>query len=182
MLHQKQSGQNVKRSPLVKENQTSQVKELSTFLSLGRCESLGSLKSFFQQAPQVPRASTMFFPILSPLRVHHWGQLMGLAAGSSFVSIRSSLRAHGQGCLLQLDGCNNICLRICQQWFPFTSSSLISDSLVCPCILTFSPLRLVFQNTSKILHPLISNKFCTYFCLLQESRFSVCLSLVQIFF
>ena len=48
MLHQKQSAQNVKRLPLVKENQTSQVKELSTFLSLGRCESLGSLKSFFQ--------------------------------------------------------------------------------------------------------------------------------------
>lgn len=33
MLHQKQSGQNVKRLPLVKENQTSQVKGLSTFLS-----------------------------------------------------------------------------------------------------------------------------------------------------
>ena len=48
MLHQKQSGQNIKRLPLVKENQTAQVKGLSTFLSLGRCESLSSLKSFLQ--------------------------------------------------------------------------------------------------------------------------------------
>lgn len=31
----------------VKENQTSQVNEFSTFLYMGRCKSLGSLKSFF---------------------------------------------------------------------------------------------------------------------------------------
>ena len=32
--------------PLVKENQMSQVNEFSTFLCMGRCKSLGSLKSF----------------------------------------------------------------------------------------------------------------------------------------
>ena len=31
---------------LIKENQTSQVNEFSTFLHMGRCRSLGSLKSF----------------------------------------------------------------------------------------------------------------------------------------
>ena len=37
---------NVKRLLLIKENQISQVKEFSTFLYMGRCRSLGSLKSF----------------------------------------------------------------------------------------------------------------------------------------
>ena len=39
--------QNIKRLLLIKENQTSQVNEFSTFLYMGRCKSLGSLKSFF---------------------------------------------------------------------------------------------------------------------------------------
>ena len=36
--------QNIKRVLLIKENQTSQVNEVSTFLYMGRCKSLGSLK------------------------------------------------------------------------------------------------------------------------------------------
>ena len=36
----------IKRLLLIKENQTSQVNELSAFLCMGRCKSLGSLKSF----------------------------------------------------------------------------------------------------------------------------------------
>ena len=37
---------NVKRLSLIKENQIPQVKEFSAFLCMGRCKSLGSLKSF----------------------------------------------------------------------------------------------------------------------------------------
>ena len=36
---------NIKRLLLIKENQTSQVNDLSAFLCMGRCKSLGSLKS-----------------------------------------------------------------------------------------------------------------------------------------
>ena len=36
---------NIKRLLLIKENQLSQVKEFSTFLCVGRCKSLGLLKS-----------------------------------------------------------------------------------------------------------------------------------------
>ena len=37
---------NIKRLLLIKENQVSQVKEVSAFLCMGRHKSLGSLKSF----------------------------------------------------------------------------------------------------------------------------------------
>ena len=37
---------NIKRLLLIKENQISQGKEFSAFLCMGRCKSLGSLKSF----------------------------------------------------------------------------------------------------------------------------------------
>ena len=42
---------NVKRLLLIKENQISQVKEFSTFLYMGRCRSLGSLKLFLGCTP-----------------------------------------------------------------------------------------------------------------------------------
>ena len=38
--------QNIKRLLLIKENQISQVKEFTIFLCMGRCNSLGSFKSF----------------------------------------------------------------------------------------------------------------------------------------
>ena len=40
------NSQYIKRLLLTKENQTSQVKEFSAFLCMGRCKSLDSLKSF----------------------------------------------------------------------------------------------------------------------------------------
>ena len=43
---QKADSLNIKRLLLIKENQTSQIKEFSSFLSMGRCKHLGSLKSF----------------------------------------------------------------------------------------------------------------------------------------
>ena len=45
LLQQRPGSQNFKRF-LLKKNQTACVKEFSIFLSLGRCNSLGSLKSF----------------------------------------------------------------------------------------------------------------------------------------
>jgi len=46
VLRQGAGSLNVKRLWLIKENQTSQIKEFSTSLCMGRCKSLGSLKSF----------------------------------------------------------------------------------------------------------------------------------------
>ena len=47
------SSQNIRRLPLNKENQVSQVNEFSVFLCIGKCQSLGSLKSslFFFLVP-----------------------------------------------------------------------------------------------------------------------------------
>ena len=61
VLQQRAGSLNVKRLLLTKENQTSQVKEFSAFLCMGRCESLGSLKSFLRYVPQVPGASILSF-------------------------------------------------------------------------------------------------------------------------
>ena len=46
VLQQRTGSLNIKRLLLIKENQTSQVKEFSAFLYMGRCKSLGSLKLF----------------------------------------------------------------------------------------------------------------------------------------
>ena len=59
----------IQRSLLIRENQTSQVEEFSAFLCVGRCKSLGSMKSFFWYTPQLSRASILFFSNLNPLRV-----------------------------------------------------------------------------------------------------------------
>ena len=56
---------------IIKENQTSQVNEFSAFLCLGRCLSLGSLKSFDMHLSYLGLVSLS--PSLSPLRVHYWG-------------------------------------------------------------------------------------------------------------
>ena len=64
---------NVKRLLLNKENQIFQVKEFSAFLCMGRCKSLGSLKSFLWYAPQLSGASIQcILLILSLLGVHMW--------------------------------------------------------------------------------------------------------------
>ena len=46
VFQQSSGSQNIKRLLLIKENQTSQVKEFSTLFCRGRCKSLGSLKLF----------------------------------------------------------------------------------------------------------------------------------------
>ena len=70
VLQQRAGSPNVKRLLLIKENQVSQVKEFSIFLCMGRCKSLGSLKSFLWCAPEVSGASILCFHILSFLRAH----------------------------------------------------------------------------------------------------------------
>ena len=78
---------------------------------MGRCKSLGSLKSFLWYAPQPSGASILSilcFLILSLLRVYHWGggagvegcSDWGLGSGSPFVSILSSLQAHRPRCVV----------------------------------------------------------------------------------
>ena len=46
---------------LIKENQVSQVKEFSAFLCMGRCRSVGLLKSFLSYALQLSRSSILCF-------------------------------------------------------------------------------------------------------------------------
>ena len=82
-LQQRPGSRNIKRLLLFKENQISQVKEFSTFLCMGRCKSLSSLKAFLWCAPQLLGASILCFLILSFFRVHCRGGrvLQHLTAG-----------------------------------------------------------------------------------------------------
>ena len=60
---------------LIKENQTSQINELSAFLCMRRSKSLGFLKIFLWWAPYLSRTIILFFSNLNLLRVHHCGWL-----------------------------------------------------------------------------------------------------------
>ena len=60
VLQQRAGNLNIQKLLLMKENQISQVKEFSTFLCMGRCKGLGSLKSFLGYAPQLSEASILF--------------------------------------------------------------------------------------------------------------------------
>ena len=65
------SSLNIKRLLFIKENQISQVKEFSNFLFMGRCKSLGSLKSFFWYASQISwRRKWQRTPISLPGKSH----------------------------------------------------------------------------------------------------------------
>ena len=66
-LQQEAGSLNIKRLPLIKENQIAQVKEFSPFLCMERCKSLGSLKSFLAYIFQLSGASILqFFHVLYP--------------------------------------------------------------------------------------------------------------------
>ena len=76
-LQQRPGSWNIKGLLLIKESQTSQVRELSAFLCMGRCKSLDSLKSFLWYPPQLSGVGGQY-PALSHLespRVHccGWG-------------------------------------------------------------------------------------------------------------
>ena len=66
----------------VRENQISQVKEFSAFLCVGRCKSLGSLKSFLSHAPQLSGASVSCIFTPEFLSVH-------CGSGCSLIGARS---------------------------------------------------------------------------------------------
>ena len=80
VLQQRPGSQYIRGLLLTKENQTSQVQEFSTFLCMGRCKSLGSLKSFLSYAPQLSGARILGFLIQSPFRVYPRGWLQSLTA------------------------------------------------------------------------------------------------------
>ena len=63
----------MKRFLLIKENQISQVNEVSAFQCMERGKSVGSLKSFLGYAPQLSGAGILGFLILSLLRAYHRG-------------------------------------------------------------------------------------------------------------
>ena len=70
VLQQRAGSLNVKELLWIKETKISQVKELSAFLCMGRCKSLGSLKSFLWCAPLLSGASILCFLILSFFRAY----------------------------------------------------------------------------------------------------------------
>ena len=96
----------------IRENQTSQVKELSAFLHMGRCESLVSLKSFLLYAPHLSGACVLSFLIRSLPIMHCGGDCRGFWLDSRHpVSNLSFLRAHSQAAVRwRLDGRNILCL------------------------------------------------------------------------
>ena len=78
----------------------SQVMEFSAFLCMGRCKSLGSLKSFLWYVPHLSRASILYFHILSFLRLTiRSGFSLWLLNGRYSFSfwVSSGLSAHGGG-------------------------------------------------------------------------------------
>ena len=96
VLQERAGSLNIKRLLLIKGNHISQVKEFSAFLCMGRCKSLGSLKSFLWYAPQLSGASILCFHTLSFLRAHRcreWLQSDG-SQMAGILSFLSSLRDH----------------------------------------------------------------------------------------
>ena len=99
VLQQRPGRQNIKRSLLIKENQTSQIKEFNAFLGMERRKSLGALKSLLWYVPQLSGASIHSVLTLSP-QMHPWrGQVAAVAdvpCGHP-LSILSSLGVHRRG-------------------------------------------------------------------------------------
>ena len=81
-LQQKGGSLNIISILWIKENQISQVKEFSTFLCMGRCKSLGSLKSFLSYASQLSGARVLCFHILS-------SSMLTIGSGCSPMVMRS---------------------------------------------------------------------------------------------
>ena len=71
-FQQKPDGQNIKRLRLIKENQTSQVSELSTFLCMGDARIWAHLNHSLDMHLSYLEL-VFWFSILDPLRVHSWG-------------------------------------------------------------------------------------------------------------
>ena len=77
-----------------------------------RCESLSSLKSLFWYVPQLSGAR-----ILNPLMVHVWGWLQWLRACRPVCLHPEFPKGSQSGVAVVPDGCNILCLLICQATF-----------------------------------------------------------------
>ena len=105
----------IKRLLWIKENQTSPLKEFSTFLWMGRCKSLGSLKSLLWYAPQLSVAWILCFLILSLFRVHPQGWLPRVtAAAVCWAAV-----------MWRFDGCNIPSLLIWQATISIDNGSMV---------------------------------------------------------
>ena len=69
---------------LLRKNETSQVTDLALFFCLGRCKSLGSLKSLPWYTPKLSRASILFSP-------QPWIPSASMVRGSSWLGGRNTL-------------------------------------------------------------------------------------------
>ena len=85
ILQQRVGSLNIERLLLIKGNQISQVKEFSTFLYMGRCKSLGSVKLFFTYASQLSGAS-MLHPEFLRAQSRGWLQSDGCQITGAFPS------------------------------------------------------------------------------------------------
>ena len=107
---------NIKRLSLIKEKQITQAEEFRAFLYVGRCKSLGSLKSFLWYAPQLLGANILcFIHILSFLRAHHreWLQWWLLDGWHSFLpEFPRSSPAHHPWWLQLLVTVTSLCVEI----------------------------------------------------------------------
>ena len=106
VLQQRAGSLKMKRLLLIKENQITQVKAVSSFLCNGRCKGLGSLKSLLPYAAQLSMASILCFHILNFLSSELTiGRDYSLKAArwKAFLSFPSSLRADQ----LTLEGCGH---------------------------------------------------------------------------
>ena len=65
VLQQRAGSLNIKRLLIIKENQIFQAKEFRTFVCMGRCKSLDSLRSFLWYAPRLLGPVSYIFHILS---------------------------------------------------------------------------------------------------------------------
>ena len=112
----KDSSLNIKRLSLIKEKQITQAEEFRAFLYIGRCKSLGSLKSFLWYAPQLLGANILcFIHILSFLRAHHreWLQWWLLDGWHSFLpEFPRSSPAHHPWWLQLLVTVTSLCVEI----------------------------------------------------------------------
>ena len=93
VLRQRADSLNIKRLLIMKENQISQVKEFGAFLCMGRCKSLGSLKSVLSFA-QRSGASILFSPPYLPHGSPVGSGCSLMVAMAGVLSFLTSLRAH----------------------------------------------------------------------------------------
>ena len=137
-VQQRPGSWDLKSLLVIKENQTSQVREFSAFLSIGSFKSPGWLMLFLGSAPQLSRANVLYFVILSFFRVYSWGDGCSdwlLLAGIQFPAWVSSGLTVGVDLMQWLDGCNVLCLLIQQAMlFIHGVKKLFSGECVCVCV------------------------------------------------